>query len=56
MCSGKSPTASRWRQVDISSKKVEINVKEVFEYKSGTIRDLKNDYNRMYKGKFKITK
>ncbi len=35
---------------------LEINVKEVFEYKSGTIRDLKNDYNRMYKGKFKITK
>lgn len=35
---------------------LEINVKEVFEYKSGTIRDLKNDYSRMYKGKFKITK
>ena len=35
---------------------LEINVKEVFEYKSGTIRDLTNDYHRMYKGKFKITK
>ncbi len=35
---------------------IEINVGEVFLYKSGTIRELKSDYNKMYKGRLKITK
>ncbi len=35
---------------------IEINIGEVYEYKSGTIRELKSDYNRMYKGNIKITK
>ena len=36
--------------------KLEVNVSEVYEYKSGSIRELKTDYNRMYKGTIKINK
>ena len=41
---------------EYSISNIEINVGEVFEYKSGTIRELKSDYNRMYKGNIKIIK
>ena len=35
---------------------LELNVSEVFEYKSGSIREFKTDYNRMYKGTIKINR
>lgn len=35
---------------------LELNVSEVFEYKSGSIREFKIDYNRMYKGTIKINR
>ena len=37
-------------------KRLELNTSEVYEYKSGTIRELKTDYNRMYKGTIKINR